>query len=412
MLVLTAAVAMGAVYTPSQVPNVQLKDSTQLVSNPDGILSAGAVSAINAQLRDIRSKTSAEPAMVVIDDMADGYDVDNFATDLFQLWGLGKKDKDNGLLILVVKNAKKYAIRPGYGVEGILPDVLCARIGRNVLAPAFRKGDFDGGLLEASKQINTIMTDPDVRNELLSEDEGDKFGFWDFVEMYIIFSVIVALGFLLYYLLKLHELKGKSDYDKYMALRGVKAPAGWASVLALGMPLIVYIPLSRKLDKWRNGPHHCPNCNTLMTKMDEERDNDYLTPAQDAEERLGSVDYDVWVCPNCNEVDVLPYSNPDSTFVECDNCHARAARLVRDRTLVQPTTRQEGVGVREYECLNCHHRMNRPYKIARREDPATAAAAGIIIGSLMGGGRGGGGGIGGGGFGGGSTGGGGASGGW
>ena len=44
-----------------------------------------------------------------------------------------------------------------------------------------------------------------------------------------------------------------------------------------------------------------------MELIDEEHDNDYLTPAQDTEEKLNSIDYDVWHCPHCHETEVLPY---------------------------------------------------------------------------------------------------------
>ena len=400
----------AGVYAPGDVPNVQLQDSTRLVSNPDGILSAPAEAQINATLRDIRSKTSAEPALVVIDDMADGYDIDNFATDLFTDWGLGKKDKDNGLLILVVKNARKYVIRTGYGVEGVLPDVVCARIQRRTMAPSFREGDFDGGLLKAVQQIDTVMTDPSVRDELMSKDT-DKNGditFADIVKMYLLFCLIVAGCMLAYFLITLAEVHKKDRHDKYLALRQLEPISRNVAWFTLGFTLIVYFPVRYLLNKWRNGPHPCPNCGTLMNKIDEEHDNDYLSPAQDTEEKIGSVDYDVWLCPNCGEKDVYAYSNPNSGFTECPKCHAKACVLRQNRIIQQPTESREGYGVREYYCNNCKSTTQVPYKIAK-----LASAAPIVIGGIGGRGGGGfGGGFGGGGFGGGMTGGGGASGGW
>ena len=94
-------------------------------------------------------------------------------------------------------------------------------------------------------------------------------------------------------------------------------------------------------------------------------------------------------------------------LIECDNCHARTAKLTGDKIVVQPTVSREGLGVKEFTCLNCHHRMGKNYRIAK--------LAPVIVAPIGGGGRGGfggGGGSIGGGFGGGFTGGGGASGGW
>ena len=393
----------AGVYTPETVPNVQLQDSTRLVSNPDGVISAQAEAKLNIMLRDIRSVTTAEPVVVMIDDMAPDYDIDSFATDLFGKWGIGKSDKDNGLLILVVKNAKKYCIRTGYGVEGMLPDALAGRIQRQYMRPAFREGDFDTGMINAVAKIQEIMTDPNVRDELLSNEESEKndLTLADFLEMYLIFSVVLTLVLLLYLVYKVNTTKGMDRHDRYLAMRSILPISKYMSFLCLAFPLIVYFPAKAMLEKWRNGVHKCPNCGTRMNKLDEETDNKYLTPAQDTEERLNSVDYDVWLCPNCGETDIYAYRNPTSTLTECPQCHAHAVRMVRDRILRQPSQSHNGQGVKEYQCLNCNHTFGVPYTIAK-----TAAPPVIIIP----GGRGGG--FGGGGFGGGMTGGGGASGGW
>ena len=407
------AAALAGVYTPDRVPSYQLQESTRLVSNPDGIISPQAEAEANALLRDIRSRTSAEVTVVLIDDMADDYDIDTYATELFEKWAPGKKDRDNGVLMLVVKNARKYAIRTGYGVEGILPDGLVGRIQRENMRPNFRKGDYDAGVLGAVRQVHDIMTDPKVRDELLSEEgtgvsrhgKDDDLSFGEFMEMYLVFSVVMTLVLLLYVLTKVRSTRGRDRHDRYLALRSAASMAKYGAIIALGLPLLVYFPLKATLNRWRNGRHVCPNCGTDMNKLDEATDNKYLTPAQDAEERLNSVDYDVWLCPNCGETDIYAYNNPSSTLTECPTCHARAAKMLRTRVLRQPTQRTEGQGVRDYVCLNCHKNWSIPFKLAK-----TAAPPVIII--PGGGGGGGGGGFGGGGFGGGLTGGGGASGGW
>ena len=129
-------------YTVVDVPNVHRADSTRFVSNPDGILSVEAENELNGILRDIRRNSSAEAVVVVVDDI-EGGDIDGFATELFENWGLGKGDKDNGLLILVAKDLRRAAIRPGYGLEGVLPDITCGRILREQMFPRFKDGDYD-----------------------------------------------------------------------------------------------------------------------------------------------------------------------------------------------------------------------------------------------------------------------------
>lgn len=397
-------------YTVDEVPNVQLTDSTRLVSNPDGIISTDAEAQINALLLDIRRTTTCEVAMVLIGDMADDADIDDFATNLYGKWGIGKKDKDNGVLILVAKDAHRYVIRTGYGTEGVLPDVVCARIGRRILTPAFREDNYDSGLIEATKQIHDVMTDPEVRDELVSEltNDEDDFTFADFLSLYLVFSLIMTFALFVWMANVWLHNKDKDRHDKYRVMNKFEGITGLAAICCLAIPLVLYLPIRYKLNKWRNGHHACPNCGTTMQKLDEETDNNYLTPSQDREEQLNSVDYDVWLCPSCGETDIYAYVNDASAFTLCSVCGARACTLKADRVIVQPTTRREGYGEKEYVCQHCGNITKRPYRIPKKDDTPPV----III--PGGGSRGGfgGGGFGGGSFGGGMTGGGGASGSW
>ena len=422
---LIAALASGTTYTPESVPNVQATDSTRCVSNPDGILSQATVSRLDATLRDIRHRTTAEAVVVAIDDIEDG-DIDGFATDLFELWGVGKDDKDNGLLVLIVKDIRRAAIRPGYGLEGVLPDITCGMILRNDMFPAFREGDYDAGTIAAVNTIYTILTDPAAAEEIRSaaedynaahaSDSEDDGAF----KAYLGFCAFVAIGMLAWLLLMLWNNRGIDNHTKYTRMVRYKSIFLAVSAFALGFPLVAALPLIILLQHWRNKPRKCRTCGSKMRKLDEVTDNNYLDPGQDLEERLGSVDYDVWLCDKCGETDIEAYVNTSSAYKPCPRCGVRAYALRNRRVLRQPTTRQEGLGVNEYHCDACGYDHDENFRIARKEDDS--AIAGAVIGSALGaaasrrGGFGGGGfsggGFGGGGFGGGSTGGGGASGGW
>ena len=144
-----------------------------------------------------------------------------------------------------------------------------------------------------------------------------------------------------------------------------------------------------------------------MHKLDEIADNDYLTPAQDAEELLNSVDYDVWLCDQCGETDIIPFENRQSSYTECQHCGARTCSYAGERILRKPTMQSEGQGVKIFACRNCRKQSFKPFVIAK-----TAPSVVILPGGGFGGGIGGGGGFSGGSFGGGGTSGGGASGGW
>lgn len=420
-LLVALQAAFAATYTVDEIPDVHRADRRDFVADPDGIIGATDAAAISARLEALRRTTSVE-AMVVAVDNIDPADPDAFATELFEHWGLGKTDKDNGLLILIVRDLRKATIRPGYGLEGVLPDITCGRIIRGTMAPEFREGLYGAGTLAAVSLICNILQNPEHSAEYLSTlpdaDDGaasDGAGD-DAFAIYLSLCVAMAAVMLALLLLKLFALRGRSRYDRYVALESWRPIYLTLTFLGLGIPAVASVPLCILLGRWRNYRRDCPNCGTPMRKVDEVHDNDYLTPAQDLEERVGSVDYDVWLCPRCGETDILAYVNRRSPMTECDNCHARTAVLRVDRIMRRPTASASGRGVREYECLNCHHRQNRYYDIAPSADAAVGAlaAAALLGSSRRSGGFGGGfgGGSFGGGFGGGSTGGGGATGGW
>ena len=152
----------------------------------------------------------------------------------------------------------------------------------------------------------------------------------------------------------------------------------------------------------------CPACKGKMHKLNEEEDNNLLSPSQDFEEKINSVDYDVWVCEECGSVERYAFPNKQSKYEECPICHTKALLMVKDHTVVPATTRSTGIGEKIYECKYCHNHTKRRYTIPKKDDGTAAAlAAGALLGS-----RGGNSGGFGGGFGGGRTGGGGGGGRW
>ncbi len=408
IVLLTAVLAATATtYTVDQVPNVHLADRNRYVSNPDGILSPEAAAGIDSSLKSVWDATSAEVVVVAIDDISPDTDIDRFATDLFSSWGIGKKDKDNGLLLLIVKDQRKAVIRTGYGMEGTVPDILAGKIIRHAMAPRFREGDYNGGTVEAVSQLAQAITSPEAREELMSKYANDADAGQDEPDLFALFLIwagVLTLIILILFIREVVSTRRMDRFDRYQKLDRLSVPTLIITFLALGAPLIVYIPLRLMLRRLRREKRMCPNCGHSMNLVDEEHDNFYLTPAQDTEERINSVDYDVWLCQQCGETDILPYVNKSSSYTVCPVCHARACTLRTDRIIAQPTTVTEGYGIKEYECHNCRNRTQKRYNIAKLAAPV------VIVG---GGGRlGGGGGFSGGSFGGGMTGGGGASGGW
>lgn len=414
-LLLSALIASAAAaITVDEVKNIHLADSTRYVSDPSGHLSAESRAKADSIVRNMWHRTSAEPLVVIVDDLGDK-DIDTAATDLFERWGIGKKDNDNGLLLLISVNDRQMALRTGYGMEGVLPDAYCARIIRNILRPAFRENDFDGGVTRALSAVSDIVTTPEAAEELMSAYENDadaKAGGKgsDKFYIYLWIAAIACVVMIILVIMRMVSTRGMERHVRYARLQTFALPYLLLSIAGLGIPLPAYGLLRWMMHRVRRSVPSCPNCNNKMRLIDEVHDNDFLTPAQDREEQLNSVDYDVWHCDACQNNLILPYVNPHAPYSVCPNCGSRADALESNTVVQQPTTAAEGVGQKTWYCRNCHNRRKQLYRIAK-----IAAAPTVIMGPGFGGRRGGGGGFGGfggGSMGGGHTGGGGASGGW
>lgn len=412
VMLLTSFSLFAVGYSVSELPNPQRDAVPTWVSNPDGVLSTSAVAELNKQLEDLHV-TSKVPMMVVaVNNLPDHTDVDSYATDIFTTWGIGDKKTNNGVLLVLAVDDRRYAIRTGRGiVTQYLPDVETARIARNMLVPAMRDGDADRAVTGTVDRVHSILTKPDVVSDIKENSESflEEPTLLDIFIVYLWCAVGLTVIILAWVLFNVRSTRGEERHQRYATLYPQVRMIFALSWLGAGIPFLVYFPFRNWVKHLREGRHLCPNCSAEMGRVDEEHDNDFLTPAQDMEEKLDSVDYDVWLCPNCGETDIYPFVNRDVALSECENCHARTSRFVRDRILQQPTTRAEGCGVHEYGCMNCGHVTRRPFKLAK-----LATAVPFIIGG-GGGGRGPGsfgGGFGGGGLGGGMTGGGGTSGGW
>lgn len=173
ILILTVACVadvFGKTYTVATVPNVQRIDRTRYTSNPDGILSAEAVESIDRACDSLRRAGKVQIAVVAIDDITPG-DVFTFAHRLFSEWGVGSKDANNGLGILLVKDKREIRFVTGDGLEGILPDALCKRIQQRYMVEPFSRGDFSRGMVDGVAAVAKILSGNDIFDDAMPSDE-------------------------------------------------------------------------------------------------------------------------------------------------------------------------------------------------------------------------------------------------
>jgi uncharacterized protein len=97
---------------------------------------------------ELENKTGAQETIVVINSL-DGNDINSYANELFRTWGIGQKGKDNGLLILISINDKKWRVEVGRELEGTITDIYSARVMDNIAQTFFKEGNYGEGLKSA-----------------------------------------------------------------------------------------------------------------------------------------------------------------------------------------------------------------------------------------------------------------------
>ncbi|MBI4682673.1 MAG: TPM domain-containing protein [Nitrospirae bacterium] len=128
-----------------------------------GIIDDNIEDGLNRYLLELEQKTTAQMVILTITSL-EGQSIEDLSIDIaHKKWKLGQKGKDNGALLLVSLQDRKYRFETGYGLEGVLPDSLTGSIGRQYLVPYFRKGDYSNGIAAAVLvAINKIADDAGV----------------------------------------------------------------------------------------------------------------------------------------------------------------------------------------------------------------------------------------------------------
>lgn len=177
--------AQEKIYTVDNIPNVHLQNKMQYVSNPTGILSQKACDEINQMLYALEQQTGIETVVAVLPSIGNE-DCFDFSHQLLNKWGVGKKEKNNGLVILLVTDQRCVQFYTGYGLEGVLPDAICKRIQTQKMIPYLKDGNWDQGMV-AGVQAVCQRLDGSMQNDS-DDSEGD---------VSPIMMIFIVLGFII-----------------------------------------------------------------------------------------------------------------------------------------------------------------------------------------------------------------------
>ena len=127
------------------------------------VLSAEAETRLSQELADLEAATTRQVVVATVPDLQ-GYEIEDFGYQLLRTWGIGQKDADNGVILLVAPSERKVRIEVGYGLEPLLTDALSRVILQERVLPRFKAGDMEGGIVSGAEAI--------VEQLKLPEDEA------------------------------------------------------------------------------------------------------------------------------------------------------------------------------------------------------------------------------------------------
>lgn len=437
LLTLCWITQLFAQSTLESIPNQKLINGSY-VSNPDTILSPATIEQLDILLHSLEDSTSAQVAVVAVHSIGDA-DIVDFAQQLFVKWGIGNKEKDNGLLVLLVMDARTVRFHTGYGLEGVLPDIVCKRIQREYMVPKFKEGDYNAGILAGLEEVIKILTDPVYAAEIQKSDDVEMdswtaimifLGMFLAIPLIIVFIVknvnkkfsdskppsdtpypevrlsrqtwlttfialptlivilfgisdveeaggvcLFALYFYFMFTLLYRMLREKKvikrflkEQDYYEIVEFLRKQQVYWLLMGLVFPLpflpyFFYYLFRKRL--YRNHPRQCKQCTGDMKKLNEKADDEYLTEGQRVEEKIRSVDYDVWKCKDCQSPEVWFYLNRFSKYDPCPKCRTIAYKVISSRTVVSATYSSSGSGEEIHKCSFCGHEKKSTYSIAQ-----------------------------------------------
>lgn len=238
------------VYTTRNLPKVHLQDRTRYVCNPEGILSATATDSIDRMLYALEQQTGIETVVAVVPSIGEE-DCFDFSHRLLNEWGVGKKEKNNGLVILLVTDQRCIQFYTGYGLEGDLPDAICKRIQTRDMIPYLKDGNWDAGMVAGVRAVCARL-DGSMENDTEEEEEDLSVG-----AALLLFMGIIGIGLLV----------------AILAMRAAsKCPnCGQHKLQRSGSTLIS----RRNGIKTENVTYTCRNCGHKVVRRQESYDENY-----------------------------------------------------------------------------------------------------------------------------------------
>lgn len=177
-MMLSVTNVFADVYIPSVLEDTYVYDSA-------GILSDETQQNVNGMLYKLEQDTSIEFAVITISSL-NGLSIEDYSNQVFNELGIGKRDSDNGILLLIAADESKVRLEIGRGLEGTLTDSICGRILDEHFVNHRSDGDYDAAVSETVSSI--------VSMELNNSNEADQTQDLTFLESLLLYFLAAVIA--------------------------------------------------------------------------------------------------------------------------------------------------------------------------------------------------------------------------
>lgn len=282
---------------------------------------------LRAQMLALFEETDIEFTIVTMERMSTYRhygEIEPFATGLFNTWGVGDADWNDGVMLLVVQRDRQMRIELGAGYSRADNRVV-QRIIDEVVLPQFRSGNYEAGIERGAVRLLTDLREirPERKTGVLAwaRRSLEHLGYW-------LLGVVGAIS----------------------------AAGAWVARQAA-----------------RHRPRYCPKDGSKMTRLDEVTDNQHLQAGQVMEEDIGSVDHDVWCCGQCGHTVRESYQGWFSRYGACRSCGHRTLHG-SSHVVTEATTSSSGLRRTDYTCQYCGNAYSSTETIPRRSESRSSGS--------------------------------------
>lgn len=339
--------------TVQEVPNPQ-KGSDVWVTDMAGILNNEIETQINQIISRLEAKNGTEMVVVTVPKISPGDTPKQFATQLFNYWGVGKKGQDNGVLFLISVGDRRVEIETGYGLEEILPDAKVGNIIKSQIIPQFKKGDFAGGTLAGTQALVVVLESE--RSLLTPNAENSQSTNNSILHLLLGFGGIFVLGI-----------------------------GGTAAYFSRKKKIFI-APSGRTRKPQGNYIVCCADCQQPMIKVDKNIFEDSLNKAEKTAQKLGSVHFEGWKCPHCSdklinkEINIVAFTSNLPKFKQCPHCQELTVTCTK-KVLIPATQENNGIRLITDQCHSCSYHSEREETIPRLPPPPPPSSSSWSSGS-------------------------------